>query len=475
MSHSGPDRDELEHVIERIAAAANDYLSGLDERPVLAADADAAVATLEGSLPATGDGALAALNELISAAPQAAAASSGPRYFHFVIGGVTPAALGADWYTSVLDQCAYTWVSSPLGVRLEMLAIDWLRDLFGLPAHMQGITTTGATMANFVGMTAARQWWGEQQGVDVSDRGLSGLPQVPVFSSGFLHASSRKVLSMLGIGRGSVQCLSRDRAGRLDLDALAAGLAGLKGAPAVVIANAGEVNAGEFDPLAQIADLCAQHNTWLHVDGAFGLFARCSPRTAHLTDGVERADSVITDGHKWLNVPYDCGFAFVRDSELLKKAFTYRADYLPGPDDPRPTIGSLGPESSRRARSLAVWATLRAYGRSGVREMVEQHVDLARHLAMLVDAAPELERLAEVPLNIVCFRYNPGGLAEPQLDMLNRELGEALVRDGRVLAGTTLFEGKVALRPALVNWRTREQDVEAFVAIVRELAQALDA
>ncbi len=470
---SGPQKQTLEAVIARVADAARDYLAGLDERRVIGARVDEANAALHSALPEQGDGELAALELLIREAPDAAAAASGPRYFHFVTGGTTPAAFGADWMTTVLDQNAYTWVLSPLGVQLELLAMDWLRELFALPEEFGGIMTTGATMANYTAMAAARQWWGERHGVDVSENGLSGLPPMPVFSSGHVHASMLKVLSMLGVGRRQMRRFASDARGTLDIEAMRAALGQLDGAPAVICANAGEVNSGAFDPIEALADLAGDHGAWLHVDGAFGLFAAVSPRTQHLTKGIERADSVIADGHKWLNVPYDSGYAFVQDTALLRRHFTYRADYLPGPDDPRPTIGSMAPESSRRARALAVWATLRAYGRDGIRAMVEGHLDLAQRLAARVDALPDFERLAEVPLNIVCFRYNPGRLDEAELDELNRRLGEAIIDDGRVSAGTTLFEGRVGLRPAICNWRTTAADIDFFVDVVRQLAAGL--
>ncbi len=328
-------------------------------------------------------------------------------------------------------------------------------------------------MANFTALAAARQWWGERHERDAAADGLAGLPAVPVLSSGYIHPSARKALAMLGIGREGVRTFSRDSVGRLDLDALTDALRSLGGAPAIVVANAGEVNAGDFDPIAALADVSAEHGAWLHVDGAFGLFARVSPRVAALADGVERADSVIADGHKWLNVPYDCGFAFVRDQALLGKVFSFSAAYLPDPDDPHPNFGTVGPEASRRARSLAVWATLRAYGRAGYRELVEHHLDLAQHLAAAVDAAPDLERLAEVPLNIVCFRFRPPGLSEEELDDLNARLGEEVLADGRVYVGTTRYEGRIAFRPAIVNWRTRPEDVELLADVIRELGAVL--
>ncbi len=464
-----PDPDEIEEVLPLVHDEALRYLATVGERPVRSPRADGATASFRSPLPEHGSGAAPALRELLDRGLDATVTSSGPRCFHFVIGGSTPAALGADWLTSVLDQMAYAWIATPLGVELERISLDWLKELFGLPAAWGGIMTTGATMANFVGLAAARQWWGERHGRDVHEEGLAGLPEVPVFAGGFLHGSAVKCLGMLGIGRSTVRLLTRDAYGRLDLDALEEAVRRLDGAPALLLATAGEVNAGEFDPLEALADLAERHGAWLHVDGAFGLFARVSPRTAELAAGVERAHSVTVDGHKWLNVPYDCGFAFVREPELMARAFRYTGAYLPDPDDPRPVLGAIGPESSRRARALTVWATLRAYGREGCRKMVEGHLDLAARLARRIDEAPELERLAEVPLSIVCFRANPGDRGEEELDRLNERLGEALLEDGRYYAGTTTYGGRVALRPALVNWRTREEHVDGFVEVVREL------
>jgi glutamate/tyrosine decarboxylase-like PLP-dependent enzyme len=243
------------------------------------------------------------------------------------------------------------------------------------------------------------------------------------------------------------------------------------GEPAVIIGNAGEVNAGDFDPIADLADIAERRGAWLHLDASFGLFAALSPRTAHLVRGFERAQSIAADAHKWLNVPYESGFALVAEAQRLGRAFGMPgAAYLPGPDSPGAGYALFGPESSRRARALPIWATLRAYGRDGYRAMVERHVDLAQRMAGLVDAAPDLERLAEVPLCIVCLRYRPPGMHDEQrLNELNRRLGEELLADGRVYAGTTIYGGRVALRPAITNWRTSERDVDFFIDVVREL------
>ena len=247
----------------------------------------------------------------------------------------------------------------------------------------------------------------------------------------------------------------------------------LAGAPAIVIANAGEVNAGDFDPIEEMVDLARAHHAWVHVDGAFGLFARVSHDARDLARGVEGADSVIADGHKWLNVPYDCGFAFVRDPELLHGAFKIGGPYLPVGTDERPSFADYGPEASRRARSLAVWATLKAYGRAGYREMVDRHLALAQRVGADVEAAPDFELLAPVRLNVVCFRYRPPGSAEDELDELNRRLGAAILEDGRVYYGTTVYAGKVAFRPAISNWRTTRVDVDLILAVARELGESL--
>jgi glutamate/tyrosine decarboxylase-like PLP-dependent enzyme len=442
-------RDEERPVLKDVLEVAGRYLAELDDAPVLASRET----RFGGPLPEQGDGALVALAELVAGA-DVATRSSGPRFFHFVTGGTTPAALAADWLTSLLDQNSFSGVSSPYGGQLEDVAIRWLLDLFELPDDWGGVLTTGATMANFVGLASARRWWAEQHGVDLDERGFAGLPAVPVFSSEYVHASARKALAMLGIGRASVQVV--------DVEALDRALRELNGAPAIVIGNAGDVNTGDFDPLARLADLAAEHGAWLHVDGAFGLFARLTPRASALAEGIERAHSVIADGHKWLNVPYDCGFAFVRDPAYLRPPFQLTAAYLPS--DERPS-----PEASRRARALAVWATLRAYGRAGHRAMVERHLDLAQRLSQRVDATPELERLAETKLNIVCFRFRPSGVDEEQLDELNLALGQDVLEDGRVFFGTTRYEGKVAFRPAIVNWRTTERDVDLLLDVLLEL------
>ena len=473
MAKFSPSVAEFDEVLELVRSESSKYLNNLDERLVREPNAAEAATALREALPEIGTGASRALSELIERGMMATVTSAGPRFFHYVIGGQTPAALGADWLASALDQCAGTWVSSPLGIQLEQIVIEWLRDLFVLPEGMGGVLTSGATMANFCGLAAARQWCGEQMGHDIAQEGLVNCPPIAIFSSGYVHAAAVKPIAMLGLGRDSVRRFAKDDSGRLDLEEMERALRERNGAPAILVGNAGDVNTGDFDPIAAMADLAERYNAWLHIDGAFGLFARTTPEAIALAAGCERAQSLTVDAHKWLNVPYDCGISFVRDTDMLAKNFTLFADYLPAPDDPRPMLSNLCAESSRRARAFAIWGTLKAYGREGIREMVERHLGLTRRLAAGVEAAPELELLAPAQLNIVCFRLTAPDRSPEQLDQLNTDLGEAILNDGRVFVGTTRYRGMTALRPAIVNWRTREVDVDLLLTVVRELGETL--
>ena len=462
----------------RLAAAeAERFLADLGGTPAAAPGIDRAAERFGSEvLPEPGVGAGGAISELLEQGLPAATGSAGPRFFHFVTGGGTSAALAADWLASAIDQNSFSWVSSPLGSRVERVVVGWLKSLFELPSGWGGVLTTGATMANFTGLVAARRWWAGEHGVDIDERGWAGLPPLPVVTSGYVHSSAVKALTMLGAGRASIRRFSSHTTGRVDLAALEAAVGELRGEPVVLVATAGEVNAGDFDPVAEMADIARRHRGWLHVDGAFGLFARVSARARDLAAGIEAADSVTADGHKWLNVPYDCGFAFVRDPALMHGAFALTgAPYLPEDSVERPSFGDRGPEASRRARALAVWATLKAYGREGYRAMVDRHIALARRVGEQVEAAPDLELLAPVRLNVVCFRYRPPGHPAEDLDELNRRLGAAILEDGRIYFGTTTYGGRTAFRPAICNWRTTEGDADLIVEVTRELGARLAA
>lgn len=463
------EQDQVFDALAMVRESAEQYLRSLPDRLVYNSAQESQLEALQVPVPEEGVGTREAVRQLSNLALATATASAGPRFYHFVIGGSTPAALAADWLVSVLDQNAAMRASSVLAHEFEATTIRWLTELLDLPRAWGGVLTSSATLANFTGLGAATHWWAEQLGVDYAESGISGLGRMPVLSSGYVHASARKALQMLGHGRDCVETFSRDDSGRSDLEAMERRLQEISD-PAVIVATVGEVNAGDSDPVDALADLAERSGSWLHVDGAFGVFARLSPTTSRAASGVERADSLAADAHKWLNVPYESGFALLAQPQRLGKAFGYPgAPYLPGPDDPRSGFMAFGPESSRRARALPIWATLAAFGRSGYRQLVERHCELARYLADRVDDSPDLERLADVPLNIVCFRFTQPGLGDDRLDEVNREIGESLLNDGRVFAGITTYRGRIALRPAISNWLTTEKDVDYFVDVVREL------
>jgi glutamate/tyrosine decarboxylase-like PLP-dependent enzyme len=471
--------DESALVLDRVYQLARDYVRNLPSRRVanLLTPADIAPAFYE-PLPEGPSDPVAVIEDWFARAEPGIVASPGPRFFGFVVGGVTPAALGADWLTSALDQNGGFWPGSPAAAETELAVIRWLKELFGLPAEWVGVLTNGATMANLVGLAAGRQWAGERLGFDPASDGLGGNPPIPIVSSAAIHASAIKAIGTLGLGRNSVRKVPAPE-GFVDLAALEQELAKIEG-PVIVVANAGEVNTGQFDDIAAVADLCQRHpgGTWLHVDGAFGLFAAISPKHRLLVAGIERADSVVSDGHKWLNVPYDCGFAFVRDEQALRAAFSAKGPY---------TAGSAGwdaddfsPEMSRRARGIAVWCALKAYGREGYRTLVERCIDNAIAFSQWVASTPGLElmnaeRLAEFPLNVVCFRFAPEGMDDATSDAFNRAAVGAIQDDGRAFVTGTVWAGRAAIRAAFDNWATTLADVEVLQQVVTDVGKRLSA
>jgi glutamate/tyrosine decarboxylase-like PLP-dependent enzyme len=456
--------------LERAHALAADWLTSLSTRLVTRVAApEALAAAFDEPLPEESSDPAAALTDWFQRAEPGLVASPGPRFFGWVNGGSTPAALAGDWLASALDQNMAMWPMSPAGAQTELTVLRWAKDLFGLPAAWAGAVTSGATMSNLVGLAAARQWAAGRLGFDAAADGLGGQPRLTVVSSTELHASARKALGTLGLGRANMRLVPAP-GGVVDLDALERELRTVTG-PAIIVGNAGEVNTGAFDPLDALAELCHAHPAggWMHIDGAFGLFAAVSPRYAHLTRGLELADSVTVDNHKWLNVPYDSGFAFVRDADALRGAFASGAAYLapvPGATwDPMTHV----PEMSRRFRALAAWCALRAYGRAGYRELVERCCANAAAFAAWVNATPGLELAAPAPLNIVCFRVTRAGRDADEQDAANRAASAALQADGRVLVSGTVWDGRPAIRAAFDNWATSAQDIVILQDAVREV------
>lgn len=450
------DRQSLNNILEAAHTAAREFLESLPERPagrvphLLSHD----------QLPEEGLGAMQALATFRARYEAGLSASPGPRYLGFVTGGSTPAALAGDWLVSAYDQNVSSDGDS-LATTVERETLALLRSLFGLPDLFEGAFVTGATMANFVALATARQWAAARLGRDVSEQGLWGLPPLPVLG-GSPHASIHKALSMLGMGRQVVEHIPQ-LPGRMAVNpsALEARLAALDGMPAIVVASAGDVNTGDFDDLEQLSALCKRYGSWLHVDGAFGLFAACDPARAHLLRGLDAADSITADGHKWLNVPYDAGFVFTRHLDLHQQVFKVTAAYLGASSD----LMHRTPEDSRRFRALPAWMTLMAYGRSGYREVVARCCALAQQLGQGIGQSPHFELLAPVYLNIVCFALR--GADTTRRD----QFLEALTADGTALLTPTHFAGKPAIRAAFVNWSTSSEDVVSVLEMLERRAQ----
>ena len=464
-------------VMDEARAISGEFLAGLQDRPVAQPISAAELAErFNEPLPEDSSDPAETLASWMERAEPGIVASAGPRFFGFVIGGVTPAALGGDWLASALDQSGGIWAGSPAAAETELAVLRWLKELFHLPLEWHGVMTNGVTSGNLIGLAAARQWAGQRLGFDPAVDGLFGQPRIPVIVSGTTHASVIKALGTLGFGRGSVERIPSP-SGRLDVAELEACLAQFS-QPVIVVATAGEVNTGQFDDLTAISEICARHahGAWLHVDAAFGLFAAASPRFAHRLKGIEHADSVASDAHKWLNVPYDSGFVFVRDETALRAAFAASGPYLSGSagwdaDD-------FSPEMSRRFRALPAWCALKAFGRDGYRQLIDQCVEHARSLANWIDATGGFEQLdrdafQRAPFNVVCFRLEHEGLTPDELDALNRGAVTTIQKDGRVFITGTTWNGVTALRAAFVNWSTTEHDVNVLKQVLAEIRATL--
>ncbi|MEO6061224.1 MAG: pyridoxal-dependent decarboxylase, partial [Thermoflexales bacterium] len=441
------------------------YLDCIDRLPAATPYAPAPLR----SLAEDGLGGQETLRQFAARFSDAMPASNGPRFWGFVTGGTTPASVMGDWLASVYDVNMPVRANSP-APGIEDEAIAMLRDLFGLPAAFSGTFVSGATMANLTGLATGREWLAAQRGVSVARDGMSALPRIRVLS-GEPHSSSLKALSILGLGRASVSHVPTlpDHREAVDVSALARALQFEPDAPTIVIANAGTVNTVDFDDLRAIAEMRAITPFWLHVDGAFGGFARCSPRYADRVDGLDLADSITVDAHKWLNVPYDSAMVFTRHPALQAQVFQNTAAYIGDVGDP-PDYVHMAPESSRRLRALPAWFSLTAYGRAGYRAIVEQCCDCAADLAARIEDSDQFRLLAPARMNVVCFTLC-GELSAARISWF----AAALRDDGRVFLTPTRFKGVPGLRAAFSNWRTTPSDVGLGWDALNAVAAGLDA
>jgi glutamate/tyrosine decarboxylase-like PLP-dependent enzyme len=454
---------EIRALLQRTAELASDFLESLDERPVFP---HVSVGQLEESLrvplPDEPSDPAEVIEQLARAAEPGLVAMPSGRYFGFVIGGGLPAALAADWLTSAWDQNAGLYVGGPSASVVEQVVREWVCDLLGLPADASIGFVTGTQMGSVTALAAARFRVLDREGWDVSRDGLAGAPPVRVIVGDKRHVTIDRALRLLGLGMPEV--VRADSQGRMDAAALRESL-DTPGGPTIVCAQAGEVNTGAFDPFEEIADAAREHGAWLHVDGAFGLWAAATPLLRHLVRGAERADSWITDAHKWLNVPYDSALVLCADAEAHRAAMTISASYLIQ-DDARVVRDQVDwvPEFSRRARGFAVYAALRSLGRSGLAELVERTCACARRFADGIVELDGVELLNDVVLNQVLFRFESD---ERTGDVL-RTVQEA----GDVWMSGTTWDGRRAIRISVSNWQTEDEEIDLALESFRRAVQA---
>ena len=415
----------------------------------------------------------AVIEDLIQQASPGLHAHAGPRFFGWVMGASHPVGVAADWLTSAWGQNGGNHLGSPAASAAEETAGRWLLDLLDLPRDSGFGFTTGATAANFVGLAAARGALLRRQGWDVEAKGLFGAPPVTVLIGADAHTSVRGALQYLGFGREAALEVVSDDQGRMEPAALERQLAAAEG-PCLVITQAGQVNSGAVDPHREICALAKAREAWVHVDGAFGLWARACAEKAHLTEGIEAADSWATDGHKWLQTPYDCGYAFVRDAEAQRRAMAISASYLPpvaeGERDPTHFV----PELSRRARGFTTWAMIKALGRQGIDELVARHCRIARLMAERLAAEPGVAVLNDVVLNQVILRFG-SDRPEAEGDELTRRVIARIQEDGRCFTGGADWRGRWVMRISVCAWSTSEAEGASAAEAMVEAWQALRA
>jgi glutamate/tyrosine decarboxylase-like PLP-dependent enzyme len=452
----------MDDLLAAVAARVAEYQRTIGQRPVRAElGLDELRAALGGPLPDGPTDPGAAVARLADAVSAGSVATTGPRYFGFVTGGALPATVAADWLATGTDQAPGLYVISPVAAVAEDVAAEWARDVLGLPPGVSCGFTTGATLANVTGLAAARHHVLAEKGWDVEELGLQGAPRVHVVVGAERHVSIDTALRYLGFGHGTAHLVPVDDQGRMRADELPGVLAGCDG-PTIVCAQAGNVNSGAFDPVGAISDLAHEHGAWVHVDGAFGLWASASPALRPLTAGIERADSWATDAHKWLNVPYDSGLVFVAHPDAHRASMRKTASYFP-PERPGERDGdAYVPESSRRARGFAVWAALQTLGRSGVADLVDRCCALARRFAAALDALDGVEVLNDVVLNQVVVRFGDS-------DDVTRRVIAAAQAEGTCWFGGTVWRGVAAARLSVSNWSTTEADIDASVAAIKSV------
>jgi glutamate/tyrosine decarboxylase-like PLP-dependent enzyme len=455
--------DDPGMLLHRVAEEATTYLCGLASRPVaVTAGPDALAGLLPVELPAESLAARDVLDEVLALAEDGVVATGSPRYFGFVIGGALPAAIAADWMATVWDQNAGLYASGPAAAVLEGVAGRWILDVLDLPPAASFAVVTGCQMAHVTCLAAARHRVLANRGWDVEVAGLRSAPRLRVLVGELAHVTVARALRLLGVGSSAIEVVPVDHTGGMRPDVLESMLDGAE-CPTIVCVQLGEVNTGAMDPVGAIIDVAHAAGAWVHVDGAFGLWARVSSQHRHLTDGVDRADSWATDAHKWLNVPYDCGLAICAHPEDHYRAMAVHADYLPESARGRRDGVDWTPEFSRRARGTALYAALRFLGRDGIAALVDGCCAAARRFASGLEAVESAEVLNNCVLNQVLVRFGD--------DRRTTEVIDRLQRSGECWMSATNWDGGRAMRISVVNWRTTAADVDrSLAAIVRAVS-----
>jgi glutamate/tyrosine decarboxylase-like PLP-dependent enzyme len=451
----------LEHSVE--------YLENLDRSPVSASVGLAELRQrltrplIDGGMDAT-----QVIDELVSDVQGGLLGSGGGRFFGWVIGGSIPAALAADWLTSAWDQNAGMYACSPAEAVIEEVCGVWLKDLLGLPASASFALVTGCQMAHVTGLSAARNGVLAAMGWDVERKGLAGAPQIHILSSNQRHGTIERAVRLLGLGAENVIDLPVDEMGRLEAGELSKALQKYANSPLIVLLQAGDLNIGAFDPFEELIPLAHEYGAWVHVDGAFGLWTAASPKYKHFLKGVDLADSWATDGHKWLNVPYDCGYAFVADSKAHRASMSHRASYLTHAEDARDQI-DWNPEYSRRGRGVATYAAIRQLGKRGIADLVERTCRYAHTIVTHIGDLPGAELVWEPQINqgLVRFPSSKPNATDADHDQNTDRIIAKILETGEAFFGGSTWRGMRCMRVSVCNWQTNDSDVERAVNAVR--------
>lgn len=460
-------REELDDVL----AYTNSFLDSLPDRGVgWTASVDELRTSMGGPLPQGPTSAADVIRDLIKAADAGIVGTTSPRYFGFVIGGHTPSSLAADWLTSLWDQNPGLFVGGPAASVAEEVAGNWIIEMLGLPAQASFGLVTGGQMANYTGLAAARHHVLEAAGYNVETDGLQGAPVVRVIAGAERHSTIDRALRYLGLGTSRIELVDVDEQGRMIADAFARVL-GSGAGPTIVCTQAGNVNSGSFDPIGAVTDIAHENGAWVHVDGAFGLWAAVSESHSHLLEGFERADSWATDAHKWLNVPYDSGLIFTRHPGSHRAAMGTRASYLIHSEgDVERDAMNWNPEFSRRARGFALYAAVRGLGRSGVAEMIDRCCANARRFAESLATAEGVEVVNDVVLNQVLVRFSsPTG----DHDARTAAVVKGVQQEGTCWLSGSVWQDKGVMRISVSNWATTPDDVDRSVEAILRVAQDL--